>query len=275
VIATVHGSDLYYEVHGDAGDPVALLHGSWVDHHSWDLVVPGFSRALVTLTYDRRGHGESRGPSRAHPVRDDAEDLAGLLEAADLYPAHLVAHSYGGAVALRLAADRPEMVRSVTIHEPTFVGLLADDPAGAAEAERLVEGVRGLQSLVRAGARERAASTFVDQFSSEPGAWQRLPSGVRATFLANADRWVEEFDDPDAFAPDRAACRELLIPALLTVGGQSPRFLYRITDALAGLLRNHRFLSIPDVGHAPHLVQPDQYVGIVGSFLLERNVPST
>jgi pimeloyl-ACP methyl ester carboxylesterase len=262
-------------VHGATGDPAVLVHGSWVDHHSWDLVVPGFARALTTVTYDRRGHGQSRGPVRAHPVGDDAADLAGLLEAIDHYPAHLVAHSYGAAVALRLAIDRPEMVRSLSIHEPTFVGLLTDDPASAPEAERLIEGVRALQTLVRGGRAEAAASEFVDRFSSEPGAWQRLPAGIRATFLANAPRWVEEFDDPDALAPDRTACRELLIPALLTTGGLSPPFLHRITGALASLLRNHRFLSIPDAGHAPHLVRPDQYVGLVGTFLLERNVPTT
>ncbi len=274
-IVRANGAEIYYEQNGTSGDPVVLIHGSWVDHHSWDLVVPGFARATQTVAYDRRGHGESSGPPRTRPVRDDASDLAALLEVIDLYPAHLVAHSYGGAVALRLAIDRPEMVRSVSIHESTFVGLLADDPASAPEAERLLAGVRALQALIRSGEVDLAASQFVDVFSSEPGAWQRLPADVRATFLRNAPRWAEEFDDPDAFAPDRAACRDLLIPALLTDGSQSPRFLHRIMRALGVLLRNSRVQEIPDVGHVPHLVRPDQYVGLVGSFLLERNVPST
>jgi pimeloyl-ACP methyl ester carboxylesterase len=272
---SVNGTELYYELHGSSGDPAALVHGSWVDHHSWDRVVPGFARGLEVLTYDRRGHGESGPGARPHPVRDDAEDLAALLEAVDLHPVHLIAHSYGGAVALRLAIDRPELVRSLSIHESTFVGLLAEDPATAPEWERIREQVRELRELVRTDQRERAAERFVDQFASEPGAWGRLPGSVRATFVRNADRWAEELADPDALVPERLAVLDLLLPAILTEGSLSPGFVHRTTRALARLLRNSRVQAIPDAGHVPQLTNPDQFVGLILSFLLERNVPGT
>jgi pimeloyl-ACP methyl ester carboxylesterase len=272
---TVDGVDLSYESHGTSGDPVVLVHGSWVDQHSWDLVVPGLSQALQVVTYDRRGHGLSSMGPRPHPVRVDAADLAGLLTALDHYPAHIIAHSYGGAVALRLASDHPEMVRSLAIHEPAFVGLLASDPTTAPEAERLMQGVHQMQALIRAGHPEAAAEQLVDQFSTEPGAWDRMPQSLRSTFVRHADRWAEEYADPDALAPDRAALHELLIPVLLTEGSLSPPFLHRITQALAALLRNEHIQELPDVGHAPHLARPHQYVGLLVNFLLERNVPGT
>src|SRR5208282_5850182 len=130
-----------YDVSGQ-GDPTVLVHGSLVDRTSWRGVRRGLAQSLTVLAYDRRGHGESTGPVRIHPVRDDASDLAELLESIDLYPAHVIAHSYGGAVALRLAFERPEMVRSLLLHEPPFVGLLEDDPATAPEAERLWAGTK-------------------------------------------------------------------------------------------------------------------------------------
>ena len=101
--------------------------------HAW----PSRSRSSFTT-----GGATERdtGPVRTHPARDDAGDLAQLLESLDLYPVHVVAHSYGGAVALRLALDRSEMVRSLALHEPPFVGLLEEDPATAPEAERLWAG---------------------------------------------------------------------------------------------------------------------------------------
>ena len=250
-----------------------LIHGSLVDRHSWDLIVPGLAHSMEVVSYDRRGHGESALAPRPHPVRDDAADLAGLLEALNLYPAHVIAHSYGGAVALRLATDRPEMVRSLAIHEPPFVGLLTADPATAYEGEQLLAGARALQEMIRSGQRLLAAEQLVGVFSTEPGAWNRLPPEVQLTFVRTVDRWSEEFNDPEAFAPDREACRELMVPALLTKGGQSPRFLHRITAALGALLHNSRIVEIPDVGHVPHLVQPHQYVGLLLTFLLERNVP--
>jgi pimeloyl-ACP methyl ester carboxylesterase len=272
---TVQGVRLAYETHGSSGDPVVLIHGSLVDRHSWDLVVPGLSQSMEVVTYDRRGHGESDFAPRARPVRDDAADLGGLLEELNIYPAHVIANSYGGAVALRLASERPEMVRSLAIHEPPFIGLLTEDPATASEGQQLLAGARQLQELILAGDRQLAAERLVGVFSTEPGAWGRLPPEVQATFVRTLDRWTEEFNDPEAYTPDRDACRELLLPALLTVGSESPRFLHHITRDLGALLRNGQVLEIPGVGHAPHLVAPHQYVGLLVSFLLERNVPGS
>ena len=271
----VRGIDLAYDLRGSGGDPVVLVHGSLVDRHSWDLVAPALAHSLEVVTYDRRGHGESAMAPRPHPVRDDAADLAALLESLNTFPAHVIAHSYGGAVALRLAIDRPEMVRSVAIHEVPFVGLLRDDPATYSEGEELLAGARQLQDLIHRGERQRAARELVGVFSTEPGAWERLPPEVQATFARTVDRWAEEFQDPDALVPDRDGCREMLLPVLLTEGSESPRFLHRITGALASLLRNSRVIEIPDVGHAPHLARPQQYVGLLTTFLLERNVPVT
>ncbi len=273
--ATVNGVDLYFEAHGATGDPVVLVHGSCVDHHAWDRMVPGLSQALQVVVYDRRGHGSSSLGTRRHPVRDDAADLAALMVAIDHYPAHLIAHSYGGAVALRLAADRPELVRSLAIHETPFVGLLATDPATAPEFERMMQGVREIQNLVRSGHAEAGMEQLVNVFSTEPGAWDRMPAALRATFVRHADRWVEEYDDPEALAPDPAALHELLIPILLTEGSLSPPFLHRTTQELAALLRNVLVQDLPDVGHAPNLARPDQYLGLLVNFLLERNVPVT
>jgi pimeloyl-ACP methyl ester carboxylesterase len=270
---SVHGVELYYEVHGTSGDPMVLVHGSWVDHHTWDLVVPGFARGLEVVTYDRRSHGESASGPRPHPVRDDAADLAGLLEGLNIYPAHIVSHSYGGAVALRLAIDRPEMVRSIAIHEAPFLGLLSADPATAAEGAAGVARVREFQRLVRTGERERAAEQVAGAFSTDPGAWKRLPPSVRDALVARADQWAEEFDDPEALLPNGAALRELMVPTLLTEGSESPPFLHRITRYLSALLPNSLVLEIPGAGHVPHLVRPDQYVGLLLTFLLERNVP--
>jgi pimeloyl-ACP methyl ester carboxylesterase len=271
----VRGGELAFDLTGTGGDPVVLVHGSYVDRRTWHRVAPGLSHAMHVLAYDRRGYGESPPQPRSSPVRDDADDLAGLLTELDHFPAHVIAHSYGGAVALRLASERPEMVRSLAIHEVPFVGLLEEDPATAPEAERLEAGVAAMRTLVRTGHPESAAEQLVDQFSTEPGAWGRMPSAARAVFVRYADRWAEEYGDPAAIRPDGAALHDLLIPVLLTEGSLSPPFLRRITGQLDARLRNSKLQEVPDAGHAPHLSRPDQFVGLLVSFLLERNVPVT
>jgi pimeloyl-ACP methyl ester carboxylesterase len=273
-IATLPHASIAYDILG-RGDPTVLVHGSLSDRRTWERVRVGLAPSLRVLVYDRRGHGESTGAVRAHPVRDDAADLAQLLEALDLFPVHLIAHSYGGAVALRLAADRPEMVRSLDLHEPPFIGLLEDDPATAPEADRLLSAARTMQSLARSGHPEAAMRQIGDALSGEEGAWDRLASDVQQGLLHLADRWAEELDDPDATRPDRAELAELLIPALLTTGERSPPFLHRITGLLADQLPNATLRTLPGVGHVPHLSDPDQFIALVHGFLVERNVPST
>ncbi|HYB79788.1 MAG TPA: alpha/beta hydrolase [Thermoplasmata archaeon] len=272
--AQIASVSVRYDLSGH-GDPTVLLHGSLVDRRTWDGVRPGLSQALRVLAYDRRGYGETTGPPRRAPVRNDAEDLAGLLHALDLFPVHLVAHSYAGAVALRLAADRPEMVRSLAFHEPLFLGVLEDDPATAPEAERLWEGMRRMQDLARSGHPDTAVREAMESLSTEEGAWDRLSPGVQQALMGHVDRWVEEMSDPEATRPDPSVLRELLIPVLLTTGERSPPFLRRITASLAGRLRNASTQTLPGVGHVPHLTDPNLYIAAIYGFLVERNVPFT
>jgi len=263
-----------YDVSG-RGDPTVLLHGSLVDRRTWDAVRPGLAQALTVVVYDRRGHGESTGPLRQHPVRDDAQDLAGLLEAVDLYPVHVIAHSYAGAAALHLAADRPEMVRSLALHEPPFLGVLEGDPATAPEAERLRDGMKAMQALARSGRPEEAVREVMDSLSTEEGGWSRLSAGVQRSLLRYVDRWAEELDDPEATRPDPAVLADLLIPVLVTTGERSPPFLHRIAHGLTDRLHNGSVRTLPGVGHVPHLSDPDLFIATIHAFLVERNVPFT
>ena len=272
--AKLTNSQIRYDLAGE-GDPTVLIHGSLVDRTSWETVRTRLAQSLAVLVYDRRGHGESTGPVRTHPVHDDASDLAQLLESLDFYPVHLIAHSYGGAVALRLAVDRPEMVRSLVLHEPPFVGLLEEDPATVPEAERLWAGTREILSLVSAGRRVEAATEIVNAFSVEEGAWDRLRPEVQRALIRHVDRWAEELRDPEATHVNRAVLGELLVPVLVTSGERSPPFLGRIASRLAENLRNATLRTLPGVGHVPHLSDPDQFIALVHGFLVERNVPST
>ncbi|MGP8077507.1 MAG: alpha/beta fold hydrolase [Thermoplasmata archaeon] len=269
------GSSIYYEVHGDAGDPTVLVHGSWVDHQSWERIVGPLSAGLRVVTFDRRGHGASTGAPRNRPVRDDASDLASLLETTDLFPAHLVGHSYGGVVALRLAIDRPELARSVTVHEPPFLGLLEDGGPLASEAAEARTQVRRLQRKVRSGDPEGAAREFMERFAPEPGAWERLDPPTRARTPRNAACWAEEFDDPETLAPSRAELAGLDLPVLLTTGERSSPLFRGIEGELAATMRNSTARTLRGAGHVPHLTHPEMYAGVVATFLLERDVPST
>jgi pimeloyl-ACP methyl ester carboxylesterase len=97
---------------GNPGAPVILLHGLSQQRRFWDPVVSRMRHAPV-VTLDQRGHGASNaGPGADYSIDRCARDVIELAETLS-YPAiHVVGHSWGGAVALRVAAAAPDLVES-------------------------------------------------------------------------------------------------------------------------------------------------------------------
>lgn len=163
----VNGAKLFYELAG-SDDPLVLVHGSWVDHTSWQFVAPDLKRSFQVFTYDRRGHSLSERALGLGSRREDEEDLAALMEALNLAPAHIVGNSFGGSIALGLAARRPDLFRSLIVHEAPLMGLVADD----AELRPLMMEVQGRFEAVlaqfRAGDIAGGTKRFVEEIALGP-----------------------------------------------------------------------------------------------------------
>src|SRR5947208_12872440 len=158
----VNGITLWSETQGTSGSPVVMVHGSWGDHHNWDLVAPRFAETHTVLTYDRRGHSRSERPPSQGSVHEDVADLAALIESIGIAPAHVIGNSAGAIISVRLAADRPELIRSLVIHEPPLVGVIADDPAMASILQAFDERAGGVLQLLEAGDMVGGARRFVE-----------------------------------------------------------------------------------------------------------------
>jgi pimeloyl-ACP methyl ester carboxylesterase len=151
VTADANGVRLAYEIHGTAEIPLVMVHGSWLTRRNWDLVVPRLAESFRVVTYDRRGHGESERPSGQGSVREDVTDLAALIEHLGLAPAWVAGQSFGGSITLRLAGERPDLLRGIIAHEPPLFSLVSDDPAVAPMLE-------GFAQLERCASQFRATS---------------------------------------------------------------------------------------------------------------------
>ena len=77
--ATVNGVRLYYTLSGDAGPPLALVHGSWGDHTLWDPLIPALAGRFRVLAYDRRGHSQSEWPTGQGTAAEDAVHVKGRI----------------------------------------------------------------------------------------------------------------------------------------------------------------------------------------------------
>src|SRR5476649_850464 len=111
----VGGATLACTLYG-SGTPVVLLANAGCSTGYFDDLARVLAAGgLQAICVNMRGTGESRGSLDGITVHDLAADVAGVLDAVDCGPAHLVGHAFGNRVARCLAVDRPALVRSVTL----------------------------------------------------------------------------------------------------------------------------------------------------------------
>jgi pimeloyl-ACP methyl ester carboxylesterase len=261
----VNGVELCYELAG-SGEPLVLVHGSWGDHHNWDPVVPALAESFQVLAYDRRGHSASERPAGQGSVFEDADDLAALIDELGLAPAHVAGNSFGAAITLRAAIRRPEVFRSLVVHEPPLFPLLAGTELAAplAEVQRRIDAV---VALLEGGDHEGAARLFVDTIAFGPGAWdERFTPEMRQVFITNAPTWLDEVRDPEALQMDLDGLAHFDRPALLTSGTESAPFFGPVVDIVAAALPVAQRVTIQGADHVPHISVPERYVELVRTF---------
>lgn len=260
----VNGVELFHELQG-AGEPVVFVHGSWGDHFNWRTVAPRFAESFRVLTYDRRGHSQSERPGDGLR-RDDEDDLAGLLLELDLVPAHIVGNSFGASIVLGLAARRPELFRSLVVHEPPLMAIVEDPDVRPSMAEFQGKSDAVIARL-KAGDIPGGARQFVEEVAFGPGVWDQLPDEARRTFTNNALTWVNEGEDPAEATLDTEALGAFSGPALLSEGDQSPPWFPAIIRRLGEILTRSEHHVYRGAGHVPYMTHPDDYVETVTEFI--------
>jgi pimeloyl-ACP methyl ester carboxylesterase len=267
-VITVGEVDLFYEETG-RGPGLVLVHGSWVDHHEWDQIVPMLAGHFRVVSYDRRGHSSSSRPNRQGLVGEDVEDLFGLISLLGLDPAVVVGNSFGSLIALRLAAAHPDVVAAVVAHEPPGLGLLAGDPAYAEVLQGFTTRVGAVAAALREGRNAEGAELFVDSIALGPGSWERSPQEQRETFVRNAPTFLDELGDAESLTLDLGKLQAYTGPVLLTQGDQSPPMFAHVLDRIHGALPHAQRLTCAGAGHIPHLTHPQDYAESVIKYAVQ------
>jgi len=264
-IETINGIKLLIEEFG-SGDPLILVHGSWVDHMEWPFIVPGLASRFRVVVYDRRGHSQSERVPTLGSIREDVADLAAIIQRAGA-PAHVLGNSMGASISLRLAAARPGFFRTLNVHEPPLFDLLRDDPKTKPLAEDFDNGILPVINDLAAGKMEEGARRFVEMFIG-PGAWDAfLPDETKRMLINNASTFLDETRDPELLTIDLKALPRFSRPVLLTGGSESPPFLAPVLDKLAAVLPNATRKTFAGDGHIPHFTHPQEYVAAITEFI--------
>lgn len=245
------------------GPTAILLHSSGSSGRQWDTLVDSLQSRFRLQTVDFHGHGGTPAWTGSQPLtlEDEASLVAPLLAAAS-EGAHLVGHSYGGAVALKLAQLHPQSVRSVAVYEPVLFPLLFDyNPTHAAAREVIATAARIHTSLL-VGHSDRAARHFVDYWSGS-GTWDAMPMSRRHTVIARMPALAPHFRALFNDGLRRVDLSRLPTPVLCLTGARTKASTRRIGELLRLAMPGAMHEMLPAMGH----MGPVTHAGVVAARL--------
>jgi pimeloyl-ACP methyl ester carboxylesterase len=270
----VNGTQLHYVEAGE-GDPVILVHGSVNDFRTWSAQMEALATRYHVIAYSRRDHYPNPwdDSSAEYSGLAHAEDLAALIKALGLGPAHLQGNSYGAYMSLLVAVRHPDLVRTLVLGEPPILAWLADIPGGSALIGEFMAGsFMPASEAFRNGNLEQGVRTFIDGVIGR-GSFDQMPPPVRQMLLDNAPEMkLETSTNPEVYLP-AVSCEEagsIKVPTLLVKGEISPTMFHLIVDELQRCMPNATQVTIPGASHAIHGMNPQAYNEAVLAFLAKH-----
>lgn len=237
--------------------PVVALHGSIATGRQWAGLAAYLDGEFLFHAPDVPGYGSAAGCdlTGGDTMAERVDRMAALILACGR-PVHLVGHSAGGGIALKLALARPELVASLTLIEPVVFHLLGQaGPADRILLEDMQSVAATMRRSIEAGNPALGMAHFVN-FWNGRGYWTSLPAETRIRLAGQCRQVVEDFRA--AFAEDwpLSTVGDLAMPVQLIMGLQSPPPALRVTEMLAETIDRARLAVIPDAGHMSPFSHP-------------------
>jgi 2-succinyl-6-hydroxy-2,4-cyclohexadiene-1-carboxylate synthase len=250
---------------------VLLLHGFTGSSADWQPFRPALERLTTPVAVDLLGHGASDAPTdpARHALERQADDLARLLHAQALAPAHVVGYSFGARVALRLALDHPEVVRSLVLESPSpgiqDPSARRDRQAADDELARLLEEA-GIEAFV-------ARWEALPLFATERRAPAALQDALRAARLTNDPRGLAASlrgAGQGVMKPVHDRLSAITVPTTVLAGAMDEAGLARARTLVHGI-PDARLVVLDKVGHAPHREAPPQVARELAAHLVRHS----
>ncbi|MCX4916867.1 alpha/beta fold hydrolase [Streptomyces sp. NBC_00687] len=254
-----------------AGLPPALyVHGLGGSSQNWSALMARVDGLVDSEALDLPGFGDSPPPDDGdYSVTGHARAVIRYLDASGRGPVHLFGNSLGGAVSTRVAAVRPDLVRTLTLVSPALPEIRAQRSAwptgllalpGVAglftrltrewSAERRVRGVTALcygDPTIVTPEGFRDAVEEMERRLALPYFWDAMARSARGI--------VNAYTLGGQHGLWRQAER-VLAPTLLVYGGRDQLVGYRMAQRAARAFRDSRLLTLPDAGHVAMMEYP-------------------
>ncbi|MET8801718.1 alpha/beta hydrolase [Streptomyces sp. NPDC004546] len=251
--------------------PALYVHGLGGSSQNWSSLMGELDGVVDSEAVDLPGFGDSPPPDDGnYSVTGHARAVIRYLDAAGRGPVHLFGNSLGGAVATRVAAVRPDLVRTLTLVSPALPELRIQRTA----APTALLGVPGVAALFTRFTKQWTAEQRVrgvlalcygDPGRVSPEAFQHaveeLERRLQLPYFWDAmARSARGIVNAYTLGGQHGLWRQaerVLAPTLLIYGGRDQLVGFRMARRAARAFRDSRLLSLPDAGHVAMMEYPD------------------
>jgi len=249
------GLEIAYRRAGD-GPPLVLVHSAASDGREWTPQIEGLADELSVVAWDEPGAGLSSTLPADFELDDYVRCLAAVIEAVGLGPAHVGGISWGGMLAQRLYACRPELVATLILAD-TYAGWKGSLP----EPERQARIAR-LRAVLD-GAADDLGGAFPGLFAAGPAPeLATLVDEIAADVRPESVRSMLAMADVDL----RAELAAIAVPTLLVWGEDDVRSPLRIARQFEQAIPGAELVVIPAAGHLSNLERPEAFTEAVREF---------
>jgi pimeloyl-ACP methyl ester carboxylesterase len=229
---------------------VIALHCSLSSGRQWDRLAEELTDRHQVITPDISGYGDNAGPFALPTTLAEEVDLLSSRLNEATGPIHLVGHSYGGALAFKIATDSPlkNRVRSLTLIEPVLPTILRENGPDRPLYEHFVRLAHAVYEDLWNGLAWDAIDRFL-VFWKGSEAKEDVSPKARMRMIEHAEKLAFDFTAVLAEQNVTTAAAAIRAPTLLASGGLSPyitqRILWRLTSAIPEVRTRH----VPAAGH--------------------------
>jgi pimeloyl-ACP methyl ester carboxylesterase len=258
----VNGARLYYEEHGNGAQTVLFAHGLLWSGRMFARQVDALQGRYRCITFDWRGQGQSEVTPSGYDMETLYADTLALIDTLGIQACHFVGLSMGGFIGMRLAARRPDIVKSLIL-----IGTSADpEPAANIPKYRMLNMVArwlGFRLVVAPVMRVMFGQTFL----TDPARAQ-LRQEWRQQLLANHRIGVTR---ATAGVITRRGISDLLgaiaARTLILVGDQDVATPPAVARRIHERIPQSQLKLIPGAGHTSTVEQPELVSAAILAFL--------
>lgn len=260
----VNGAELHYEDTGGDGPPLVFSHGLLWSGRMFAAQMAAFKDRYRVITYDHRGQGQSEVTADGYDMETLYADAVALIEALGIAPCHFAGLSMGGFMGMRLAARRPDLLRSLILIETSA------DP----EPSENIPRYRLLNLIARWFG-----------FGPVTGAVMKIMFGQKflndPTRAAEREHWVRELHNNDRVGITRAVTGvinrqgvydeldRISLPTLILVGDQDVATVPDKSRRIQARIPGAQLVILEGAGHTSSVEEPEQVNQAIAQFLTQ------